>query len=341
MEVSSRFHLLGSSCCLVLLMAMHAKLAVASASLEVGFYGYTCPLAESIVRNTVRIAVAQDSGIAAALIRMHFHDCFVRGCDASILLDSTTGNPAEKEARPNNPSLRGFDVIDQAKAALEALCPGTVSCADVVAFAARDGAYEAGGVYYEVPSGRRDGRISSESEVALANNIPPPIFTAEQLRDNFAAKGLSLEDMVVLSGAHSVGVSHCSSFDRRLRSFNSTHPQDPSLDGGLASHLRRRCPSGRTSTGGGGVGDPTVPLDPATPLLLDNRYYKNLRRHRGVLVSDQALQASPLTAGLVRAYARHGSSWAAKFGEAMVRMGSVEVLTGNEGEIRRNCRVVN
>lgn len=59
----------------------------------------------------------------------------LQGCDASVLLDNAD---SEKLGAPNANSLRGFEVLDAAKSALEAACPGVVSCADVIAYAARD-----------------------------------------------------------------------------------------------------------------------------------------------------------------------------------------------------------
>jgi hypothetical protein len=61
----------------------------------------------------------------------------LQGCDASVLLNSTQCNKAEKEAVPNL-SLCGFEVIDNAKAQIEKMCPGVVSCADILSLAARD-----------------------------------------------------------------------------------------------------------------------------------------------------------------------------------------------------------
>ena len=61
----------------------------------------------------------------------------LQGCDASVLLDDSEEFVSEKSAIPNKNSIRGFEVIDEIKAALEEACPHTVSCADTIALAAR------------------------------------------------------------------------------------------------------------------------------------------------------------------------------------------------------------
>ena len=263
------------------------------------------------------------------------HPFLYQGCDASILLDSTATNQAEKDSMGNK-GVQGFQIIDEAKAKIEAQCPNTVSCSDILAFAARDSVTLAGGLYYDVPSGRRDGRVSSIAEVT--KNLPDAFFDVTELKENFARKGLSVEEMVTLSGAHSIGDSHCSSFSKRLYSFNKTFAQDPSMDPSYASFLKTKCPrqlNTRTSP------DPLVPFDPVTPNQLDNNYYKNLKSSRGLLASDQVLWNSILTRKLVKENVNLPRTWAAKFAAAMVHMGSIDVLTGKQGEIRKNCRIVN
>ena len=224
-------------------------------------------------------------------------------------------------------------MVFEAKAKLEAQCPQTVSCADIAAFAARDSAYKVGGISYMVPSGRRDGRVSHIDEPN--DNIPAFDFNAKKLKKWFAKKGLSLDEMVTLSGAHSIGRSHCSSFSKRLYNFSETNPQDPSMDPIFARDLKTKCPQN------GGNDDPTVPLDVLTPHRLDNKYYTNLKKHHGLLTSDQSLLSSLSTVGIVRNNARHGETWANKFAAAMVKMGYIDLLTGSQGEIRKDCRFVN
>lgn len=62
----------------------------------------------------------------------------MQGCDGSVLLDDTSSFTGEKTAAPNINSLRGFDIIDTIKSQLESNCSGVVSCADILAVAARD-----------------------------------------------------------------------------------------------------------------------------------------------------------------------------------------------------------
>ena len=62
----------------------------------------------------------------------------LQGCDASIMLDDTATFTGEKNAGPNANSVRGYEVIDAIKTQVEASCNATVSCADILALAARD-----------------------------------------------------------------------------------------------------------------------------------------------------------------------------------------------------------
>ncbi|KAM0926682.1 hypothetical protein ACQ4PT_003670 [Festuca glaucescens] len=315
----------------VVALCLCAGYAQAQAQLQVGFYAQSCPQAEVIVRDEVGRAASANVGLAAGLVRLHFHDCFVQGCDASVLLDSTANSTAEKDAMPNK-SLRGFEVIDAAKTRMESACAGTVSCADILAFAARDSVVLTGGSPYAVPAGRRDGNVSEASDAQ--NNLPPPTANVADLTQAFANKGLSQEDMVTLSGAHTIGLSHCSSFSARLQGYNATTGtgQDPSMSAATASALAAQC--GRSP-------DAAVSMDAGSPDAFDTGYFHALLANQGVLASDQTLTSDNVTAALVAENAYNVYLFVTRFGEAMVRMGGIKGLTGGDGQIRTNCRVVN
>ncbi|KAK3032014.1 hypothetical protein RJ639_036388 [Escallonia herrerae] len=109
---------------------------------------------------------------------------FYAGCDASILIQ---GN-GTKRSDPANTSLDGFSVIDSIKSVAELFCPGTVSCADIVALAARDAVEITGGPAVQIPTGRRDGRISAASNAR--QNLVDTSFTLDKMIQIFSAKGL-------------------------------------------------------------------------------------------------------------------------------------------------------
>ncbi len=103
--------------------------------LEFDFYKRTCPQLPGIVEKVVAAEFAFDPTSAGPQLRLFFHDCFVQGCDASVLINSTNVNQAEKDAAINF-SIGNFFVIDDIKEQLEKECPGVVSCADVLALVA-------------------------------------------------------------------------------------------------------------------------------------------------------------------------------------------------------------
>nr|CAD1841869.1 unnamed protein product [Ananas comosus var. bracteatus] len=85
---------------------------------------------------------------------------------------------------------------------LEIVCPQTVSCADILAVAARDSVVALGGPSWTVLLGRRDSTTASLS--AANSDLPSPFSSLNGLISAFAKKGLSTSDMVALSGAHTI-----------------------------------------------------------------------------------------------------------------------------------------
>ncbi|KAF8405442.1 hypothetical protein HHK36_010348 [Tetracentron sinense] len=267
-----------------------------------------------------------DNTVPSALLRMHFHDCFIRGCDASVLLNSVGKNTAEKDGPPNI-SLHAFHVIDNAKKEVEALCPGVVSCADILALAARDAVVLSGGPTWEVPKGRKDGRISKASET---KQLPAPTFCISQLQQSFSQRGLSMEDLVALSGGHTLGFSHCSSFQNRIHNFNTTHDVDPSMHPSFAASLKSVCPAQNKAKNAGATMD-------SSSTTFDTTYYKLLLQGKGLFSSDQALLTNTKTQGLVSKFASSHEAFTMAFVKSMIKMSS---LTGGQ-EVRLDCRVVN
>ncbi|CAL9763998.1 unnamed protein product [Musa acuminata subsp. burmannicoides] len=320
---------MGSVCNDFLLVAAVVWVVVSSggaqAQLSPAFYATTCPNLQGVIRSVMTQAVGRDPRMGASILRLFFHDCFVNGCDASVLLDDTPTMIGEKNAMGNANSLRGYEVIDAIKSRVEAACRSTVSCADILALAARDAVTLLGGPSWTVPLGRRDARTAN---MAAANaNLPPASDSIGNLVARFASKGLSLRDLTALSGAHTVGAARCSSFRPHVY-------RDTNVDPGFAMFRRRICPASG--------GDSNLsPLDPTSPNRFDVSYYRDLMARRGLLHSDQELFNGGPADNLVRLYSSNGGAFNRDFAAAMVKMGDIGPLTGSAGEIRLNCRRAN
>ncbi|XP_062216289.1 peroxidase A2-like [Phragmites australis] len=318
---------------LAVAVALGFGVQAGAAQLCEAYYDRTCPDVHRIVRRVLKKARQADVRIYASLTRLHFHDCFVQGCDGSILLDNSSSIVSEKFATPNNNSARGFPVVDAVKAALEAACPGVVSCADILAIAAKISVQLSGGPRWRVRLGRRDGTTAN---ITAANNLPSPFDNLTTLQQKFGAVGLDDTDLVALSGAHTFGRAQCQFVTARLYNFSGTNRPDPTLDRGYRAFLSRRCPRGGNSSA---LND----LDPTTPDTFDKNYYTNLEVRRGFLQSDQELLSTPgaPTAALVDRFASSQKAFFKSFARSMINMGNIEPLTGSQGEVRTNCRKVN
>nr|CAB3459602.1 unnamed protein product [Digitaria exilis] len=309
---------------------------VARGQLEVGFYSDSCPDAEDTVTAVVQDAAANDPTILPALLRLQFHDCFVKGCDASVLIRSESNDAEENNSK--NQGLRGQDVVDAAKAQLEDQCPGVVSCADIIALAARDAVAMTGGPSFDVPTGRRDGLTSNLRD---ADVLPDAADSINVLRSSFAAAGLTDRDLVLLTAAHTVGTTACFFVKDRLYNYplgggNKTG-SDPSIPAAFVAELKARCPPGDLNT--------RLPLDRGSGSDFDDSILRNIRSGLAVIASDAALEKSNATRALVDAYLQGpaaAGSFRRDFAAAMVRMGSIGVITGEDaGEVRDVCSAFN
>ncbi|KAK2967541.1 hypothetical protein RJ640_030412 [Escallonia rubra] len=299
--------------------------------LDYKFYDVSCPNLTKIVRYAIYSAIANETRIAASLLRLHFHDCISNGCEGSVLLDASSTFTSEKNAFPNRNSARGFELIDTIKANVEKACPATVSCTDILTLATREAVYLTGGPYWFLPLGRRDGLTANEN---LANtDIPSPFEPLENITAKFTSKGLDWKDVVVLSGAHTIGFAQCSTFKQRIFDFDGAGNPDPTLDASLRSNLQTLCPNQAVSD------TKLAPLDAVTVNKFDNVYFNNLVNNSGLLQSDQALMGDNKTAALVTFYSKYPLQFFKDFGASMVMLSKVGVLTGQDGQIRKNCRV--
>ncbi|XP_072973721.1 peroxidase 45-like [Typha angustifolia] len=305
---------------------------MATAQLSPSYYANICPNLETIVHDVIKQKSGESVIVAPGVLRLYFHDCFVNGCDASIMLISPTQD--DEWHSPDDMSLtaEGFNAIVSAKVAVDSdpQCNSKVSCADILAIAARDVVSLKGGPLYTVELGRLDGKISTKDSVVL----PHPNFDLDQLNAMFAKFNLTQTDMVALSGAHTFGVAHCEKFWYRLYNYSSTVKTDPSLDPGFAAFLMQQCPQQYNPIS-------FVFLDAVNPLNFDNGYYVALQQGRGLLGSDEVLYTDSRSKGTVDLFASNQATFYDAFVTAITKLGRIGIKNTTDGEIRLDCSKVN
>lgn len=318
-----------SSTLIFLLLPLLLQFYSGKSELQFNYYEQSCPRAEEIIKDQVIKLYNKHGNTAVSWVRNLFHDCMLKSCDASLLLETVNGIESEK-ASQRSFGMRNFKYVNTIKAALESECPVTVSCADIVALSARDGIVMLGGPRVEMKTGRRD---STESYGAVVEDfIPNHNDSISLVLSRFESIGVDVEGTVALLGSHSVGRVHCVNLVHRI------YPTvDPTMDPDYAEYLKGRCPTPDP--------DPQGVLyarnDRETPMILDNYYYKNLLGHKGLLMVDQQLTSDPLTSPYVEKMAADNGYFHDQFSRAVVLLSENNPLTGDQGEIRKDCRYVN
>ncbi|MCD7453321.1 Suberization-associated anionic peroxidase 1 [Datura stramonium] len=274
----------------------------------------------SAVRGVVDSAIDAETRMGASLIRLHFHDCFVDGCDGGILLDDIAGSfQGEQTSPPNNNSARGYEVIAQAKQSVKDTCPNiSVSCADILAIAARDSVAKLGGQTYNVALGRSDARTANFT--GALTQLPAPFDNLTVQIQKFSDKNFTVREMVALAGAHTVGFARCST----VCVSTNVNP---------AAQLQCNCSATLT--------DSNLQQLDTTPAVFDKVYYDDLNRNQGILFSDHELTVNTTTASVVTTYSNDLNVFLGDFAAAMIKMGNLPPSPGVQLEIRDVCSRVN
>ncbi|XP_059669577.1 peroxidase-like [Cornus florida] len=267
-------------------------------------------------------------------------------CDTSVLLEDINGNKnhlIEKNAIPNM-TFKGFNCVNIIKEELEKVCPGVVSCADILVLATRDGVlmvwspsiwrYQLGLQWNSSSVHTTSIRSSPASMDAAAarsslewigrcNSAHVFIFGWAGDTQSFPPMAIEFEAgragglyYPVLMGRRDSDRSY---FQRAMTEISKP---DSNINKTLYLFGLR------------GFGErETVAL-----LGFDSHYYQSLLRGRGLLLfADQQLMANEKTAEAVRDYAADAAFFRMDFARAMVKLSSLGVLTGSQGQVRLNC----
>ncbi|KAI5059340.1 hypothetical protein GOP47_0025659 [Adiantum capillus-veneris] len=290
---------------------------------------------EAVLTRHVYEAVQEETRMGASLLRLHFHDCFVHGCDASILLDEENG---EKFSPGNKDSVRGYELVDIMKESITSQCRVQISCADILALAARAGVQAVSPPHrmpiWNVTIGRYDSKYSYAN---LTGALPGTDEPMDKLMQKFADQSITdvKEFIALIGGGHTIGLNHCGFAKRRLYGNDTTNLySDPEY----ITFLEHMCPETQSVQHDAEV---SIALDNKTMNIFDNGFFASLHKGRVGIKSDQLL-GDPNNPSEIRAavelFTDNEDAFLEAFSAGMETMGNNGILGSDEGEIRAECR---
>ncbi|GLT85326.1 hypothetical protein SLE2022_035170 [Rubroshorea leprosula] len=147
------------------------------------------------VKEEIRKVVSK--GKAAGVLRLVFHDAgtFEKGDNSGGM----NGSIRYELERPENAGLKkSLKILEKAKKEVDAIQP--VSWADMIALGGAEAVSVCGGPTIPVPLGRLDS-LEPDPE----GKLPEESLDASGLKQCFQRKGFSTQELVALSGAHTLG----------------------------------------------------------------------------------------------------------------------------------------
>lgn len=134
------------------------------------------------------------------------------------------------------------------------------------------------------------------------------------------------------AGAHTVGVGHC------INVLDRIYPSmDPTVQPAMQAQLSSMCPTSDPQS----MNNNTILPNDSSNFFFDNQYYKDVQSGRGLFKIDSNLYYHPVTAPIVDHFASDQTDFFNVFSSAFVKLSTFNTLTGSQGEIRRNCHMLN
>ncbi|KAK3122151.1 hypothetical protein QOZ80_8BG0665760 [Eleusine coracana subsp. coracana] len=153
------------------------------------------PYDGSVIQNGVRKFLTK--GKAAGVLRLVFHDAGT--FDIVDQSGGMNGSIIYEVDRPENAGLnRSIKILGKAKEEIDSV--QKVSWADLIAVAGAEAVALCGGPEIPVKLGRLDSNTADPT-----GKLPEETLDATALKASFSKKGFSTQEMVVLSGAHTIG----------------------------------------------------------------------------------------------------------------------------------------